>query len=158
MTRFTDHDIALPAEIISGDVSHAPLLAAIHEGVFDAPWSKQSFTELLTLPTVAVWLAVAKDPVGFVLTQQAVDEVEILTIAVCANTQRKGIGRSLVQAALVDAKGNGASKSHLEVAEDNSAARHLYTSLGFSESGRRRGYYSRADKTVDAITMVKDLT
>lgn len=157
MSRHTDQDKDLPIKIISGDVSHGPLLAAIHQDAFEAPWSEKSFSKLLTLPTVSAWLGVITDPVGFILTQQAADEVEILTVAVCEHAQCKGFGRSLIEFALEEARLNGAAKSHLEVAEDNTAARHLYHAVGFSDSGRRRGYYTLADKSVDAITMAKTL-
>ena len=48
-------------------------------------------------------------------------------------------------AAGVAALVRGAASMHLEVAEDNAAARSLYRKLGYEESGRRRGYYSGGD-------------
>lgn len=146
-----------PLKIIAASLPHAPVLAAIHQDVFEAAWSEQAFVDLLNLPTVHAWLAIATIPAGFVLTQSAADEIEILTVAVCAAQQRAGIGRDLIKEALADAVAKGATRCHLEVAEDNVAAQGLYTALGFAESGRRRGYYARPTEAVDAVLMVKNL-
>lgn len=145
------------ADIITGGVAHAPVLAALHQDAFLTPWSTQTFTDLLSQPTVRVWVWGTHEPAGFVLTQAAADEVEILTIAVRAETQRSGIAKALMASALADAAAHGAVTCHLEVAEDNTAAKALYIHLGFSPSGRRSGYYARSAGPVDAILMKKDL-
>jgi ribosomal-protein-alanine N-acetyltransferase len=41
-----------------------------------------------------------------------------------------------------DAIARGATESFLEVADDNEAAIALYAKCGYSESGRRKNYYS----------------
>jgi ribosomal-protein-alanine N-acetyltransferase len=46
----------------------------------------------------------------------------------------------------------------LEVAVDNAAAIGLYRAAGFTEAGRRRGYYTKTeDARVDALIMRRDL-
>jgi ribosomal protein S18 acetylase RimI-like enzyme len=42
---------------------------------------------------------------------------------------------------------------HLEVAEDNAAARALYAKLGFTQAGRRAGYYVTTGGAKDAIVL-----
>jgi ribosomal-protein-alanine N-acetyltransferase len=48
----------------------------------------------------------------------------------------------------------GAVKVHLEVAAGNTPARALYDTVGFTEAGRRRRYYSNGE---DALLMVMEI-
>jgi ribosomal-protein-alanine N-acetyltransferase len=84
-------------------------------------------------------------------------EAELLTIAVDPAHRRQGLGRTLVEAFLAEARQRGAETAFLEVAEDNTAARTLYTAAGFTQTGRRKGYYRGAGRVVDAILMGRTL-
>ena len=54
--------------------------------------------------------------------------------------------------------GVGARRVFLEVAEDNRAARGLYSAYGFAGVGRRAGYYGgTADTRADALILARDL-
>ena len=116
-------------------------LAAIHAEAFDAPWDAASLTALLASPGVFA----VEEADGFILIRVVADEAEILTLAVRPAARRSGLGARLVEAAMVRAAALGAERMFLEVAEDNVAARALYTRAGFVEAGRRRGYYARTD-------------
>lgn len=142
---------------VQGGPAHAPVLAALHQQSFSAPWSEQAFLDLLAQSTTRVWLAGASEPSGFIVTQAAADEVEILTLAVHIDQRRAGVGHNLVQAVLAYAAQHGATTCHLEVAEDNDPAKSLYTKLGFKVTGCRPGYYTRPHGAVDAVLMTKDL-
>jgi len=78
---------------------------------------------------------------GLVLARTVVDEAEILTLAVMPACRRSGIGRALLAAASAHAAAQGARMLFLEVSTQNKPARSLYCSAGFTEAGRRRGYY-----------------
>ncbi len=139
------------------DPSQAELLAAIHAEAFDRPWSRADFAELLASPGVFGWLSLAGEaPLGFVLARAVADEAEILTLAVSPDRRRRGIGRSLIEAALFEARARGAARIWLEVAEDNVAALTLYRAAGFAPTGRRRGYYSRPAGAVDALVLSRE--
>lgn len=157
MTREPGQHADSALMIIEGGALHAEVLAALHGIAFAAPWSELAFQNLLGLPTVRVWIAGTPNPTGFVVTQTAADEIEILTIAVHSDQRRTGVGRSLVQTALTYAAQHGASTCHLEVAQDNVAATLLYTTLGFKVIGCRPGYYTRPGGAVDAVLMAKKL-
>ncbi len=116
-------------------------LAAIHAEAFDAPWDAASLTGLLASPGVFA----VEEADGFILIRVVADEAEILTLAVRPAARRSGLGARLVEAAMVRAAALGAERMFLEVAENNVAARALYTRAGFVEAGRRRGYYARTD-------------
>jgi len=115
-------------------------LAAIHAACFPDAWDKRALSELLATPgTFAI-----SSPDGFVLARTATGEAEILTLAVTLAARRNGLGRALVTEAASHAQQRGADAMFLEVAISNSAARTLYERLGFTEAGRRKGYYARS--------------
>lgn len=130
-------------------------LAAIHAEAFETPWDAASLSALLASPGVFV----VAEPDGFILIRVVADEAEILTLAVRPAARRGGLGGRLVEAAVVRAAALGAERMFLEVAEDNVAARALYARAGFSEAGRRRGYYSRNDGSrEDALVLALNFT
>lgn len=123
----------------------APGFAAIHAEAFagphDAPWSTEAFAALLQQP--GVFSVYSRN--GFILMRTVADEAEILTLAVRPEARRAGEGGRLVREGLVGAAELGAVRVFLEVAEDNVPARALYARAGFTEAGRRPGYYAGAD-------------
>jgi ribosomal-protein-alanine N-acetyltransferase len=127
--------------VIAAGPEHAAALAAIHAIAFPQdPWPEASFETLLSQPGVAGFI----DPRGgMVLVRSVVDEAEILTIG--AAVKRQGIGRALMDAAILHLKARNVVNLYLEVAASNIAARGLYAALGFQQTGRRRKYYPNGD-------------
>ncbi len=80
---------------------------------------------------------------------------DIQTIALDAAHRGSGRGRTLLRALLAEAAERGAREVFLEVRADNPVAEGLYASEGFTEIGRRAGYYQPDD--VDAVIMRLDL-
>jgi ribosomal-protein-alanine N-acetyltransferase len=96
--------------------------------------------------------------IGFVLARVAADEAEILSIAVAAEDQRRGLGHRLLDRAIGELRPRGATRLFLEVAADNVAAQALYAALHFAEIGRRCRYYARRGApAVDALVLGRDL-
>lgn len=147
--------------ILWATVDHAAGLAGQHAVLFAEPWSTQNFAGSLSHPGSTAFLARTGDPlatIGFVVGLLAADEAELLTLGVAADWQRSGLGRRLVEALARAAQKAEAKRLFLEVAADNVAALALYRSTGFAETGRRTGYYVRADApAVDAILMARPL-
>tara|TARA_B100001057_G_scaffold442340_1_gene477623 strand:- start:148 stop:408 length:261 start_codon:yes stop_codon:yes gene_type:complete len=75
----------------------------------------------------------------------------MVDLRVLASQRRQGLGRQLLWASLT-ALGN-VDTVQLEVLSSNVAARTLYESLGFSETGSRPNYYTTANGREDAILM-----
>ena len=131
----------------------ADTLAAIHAEAFDSPWNAAALADLLGQAGVFGIAA----PRGFILCRVVLDEAEILTLAVRPEVRRQGLARRLTRAAGDTARGLGAERLFLEVAEDNVAARGLYAGAGFVETGRRRGYYETPQGRTDALILVLNL-
>src|SRR5882762_2206457 len=92
-----------------------------------------------------------------VLQWRLVDpEAEILDLAVAQSHRREGHAKFLLERFLLLAAKNGVREVFLEVRESNAAAIALYTSFGFSQSGRRPNYYSHP--TEAALLLKRKLT
>lgn len=129
-------------------------MAAIHAAAFGAQgevWTEAEIAALRAQPTTD-YVATGND--GFVLLRILPPEAEILTLAVDPAAQRRGLGAALVEGAAARVAGRGVETLFLEVAEDNTAARALYAKAGFTQIGRRKGYYTRHDEpAVDALIL-----
>ena len=133
-------------------------LAALHVRAFTTPrpWSAGEFAGFLADPMV--FLLVEGDA-GFLLGRVVAGEAELLTVAVAPEARGRGLGQRLVSRFVYQARLRGAEVAFLEVAEDNAPARAVYSRGGFTETGRRRGYYRTPQgQPVDALVMQRVLT
>ena len=94
--------------------------------------------------------------VGFLVARGLGAEWELENLVVEAAARRRGIGTKLLAELIVRARAAGGQSVFLEVRHSNSAARALYRSAGFSEAGRRRGYYANPieDAVVYSLVLV----
>jgi ribosomal-protein-alanine N-acetyltransferase len=92
---------------------------------------------------------------GVALGRLLLDGVENLCelewIAVRAAARRKGVGRALMQGVEDWRREQGGLRLMLEVRAGNVTAQRLYLGQGWTEAGRRRGYYR--DPVEDAVLM-----
>jgi ribosomal-protein-alanine N-acetyltransferase len=141
--------------------NRAPDCARIHAMSFAHPWDASEFETLLAAGNVIAECAVGpadRRLHGFVLSRQAADEAEILTIAVAKASRRRKVAGALLRAHLATLRRKGVKKLFLEVGENNPAGRALYDHAGFVEAGRREGYYRQGDRDpVAALILRKDL-
>lgn len=131
-------------------------LAALHALCFETPrpWSAAEFAALLAAKGVFLHSMDA----GFALGREIVGEVELLTFAIYPACQRQGYGRSLLVGFEAEGMRLGATECFLEVSQLNVAARALYQSAGYTESGHRPAYYTPpTGPKVAAIVMRKPL-
>ncbi len=125
----------------------AVAIAELDAAAFPQPWPA---TEM------AAWLD-SRHAVGYVIDRPevaaagllasalylpAVDEVELIRLAVAESARRSGLASRLVEASLADLAHHGLAVCHLEVRAGNEPAIALYRRLGFESIGVRRGYYS----------------
>ena len=78
------------------------------------------------------------------------DEAHVATLGVTTALQGEGVGSLLLDALLAEAD-RRSPVVLLEVRADNEAAQRLYQRRGFTEIGRRRGYYQPSG--ADAVVM-----
>ena len=131
---------------------------AIEQASFSQPWSRNLFLGEFRSTTVST-LLVARESMGtgqqqvagYLVFWTVEDEMHILNLAVAGPYRRKGIARKLVLAGLKHAYGKGARRAFLEVRASNGGAQRLYSSLGFTGSSIRRGYYDLPEE--DAVVM-----
>ena len=139
----------------------AARLAAIHASAFPRPWSTLDFERMLGergIVADGLFLGRATKPSGFVLSRIVLDEAEIITVAIAPEARGKGHARALLTHHLDALSSRGVARVHLEVEEGNGPAIALYRRAGFRETGRRAGYYHKADGTkASALTMALDL-
>jgi [ribosomal protein S18]-alanine N-acetyltransferase len=160
MTGQTDAFNPAHVSMLWARPEHAADIAALHATMFPAAWDQAAITGLLDHPGSVALVACLANPLrlgGFALAQVAADEAEILTIGVTPAWRRHGIGVRLIAGLERASRNAGAKRLFLEVAEANAAALQLYKATGFTEVGRRKGYYVTPGGTQDAIQLRKDL-
>ena len=135
---------------LSGDVSVR--LAEIERDSNSPPWSEKLFAgEFNNSCSLVYGARLDGQIVGFLVCHVVIDEAHIVNFAIDKQFRQNGIGRTLINYALRDFHHRGVRWVTLEVRVSNMAARALYDSLGFSDVGRRTGYYP--DNQEDAIVM-----
>jgi ribosomal-protein-alanine N-acetyltransferase len=127
-------------------------VAAIERAVFNDPWSRRSFTDLVNARQVLFLVATdSNSVVGYAIVLVAGPESELANLAVSRLVQQQGLGRRLLDEVLRQTQARGCKEMYLEVRASNTAAIHLYNSAGFEAVGRRARYYARPIE--DAIVM-----
>jgi [ribosomal protein S18]-alanine N-acetyltransferase len=132
----------------SGDLD---AIVAIERQSFSDPWSQQMFEESIAASAQGLVADVDGAVVGYALIRTAADEAELLTIAIEPAHRRCGMARDLVVQCVVLCRNHRVNTLYLEVRASNDAAQHLYQSMGFRASGRRKNYYD--EPTEDAMVM-----
>ena len=135
--------------------THIASVAQLERENFSMPWSENVLTAELRNP-LALWLVAVLDDevVGYVGAQIVPDEADMMNIAVSDGHRRQGIARSLILELLCQLREQGVSSLSLDVRASNLAAIALYEDLGFSQVGRRPGYYKMPKE--DALILRKE--
>ncbi len=127
---------------------------------FSLPWSERTYRLELTKNSAAhLFVAELEDQheqpiVGYVGFWFLVDEAHISTLAVHPEYRERGIGRRLLEEALIEALRLGADLVTLEVRASNERPIDLYEKFGFQVKARKARYYR--DNHEDALLMVLD--
>ena len=151
---------AAPVAIRLLEASEIDRLVPLHAACFEESWDLEALATLLAMPGAFALIATTQsgEIAGFIMIRGAADEAEIISFGVHPASRRGGIARRLLAAANALTARRGQRQLFLEVAADNHAARKLYLSEGFADVGRRPNYYHRADGSVAALVMRRDIT
>ncbi|GAB4119555.1 MAG: ribosomal protein S18-alanine N-acetyltransferase [Sideroxydans sp.] len=128
-------------------------VVAIEGEVHQHPWTRGNFSDALHRGYQCKIAEMAQEMLGYAVMMLAVDEAELLDIAIAAGYQRQGWGRKLLGEMLALAQRHGMRRVVLEVRVSNAAAIGLYRQLGFTDIGLRRDYYAAGEGREDAILM-----
>ncbi len=146
--------------MILRDMTEADLggVLAIERTVHEHPWTLGNFSDALRSKyQCKVYESAAQELIGYAVMMLAVDEAELLDIAIASSQQRKGLGRKLLNEMLALARHHEMRRLVLEVRASNISAIALYRSAGFGDIGLRRDYYPAHGGREDAILMGRGL-
>ncbi len=111
--------------------------------------------DIITNPIMNAYVYLDKDIVkGYISVSFDGYTLEILNFCVDSNSQNKGIGKKLLNYAIINAYKDGCKNVVLEVRRDNVKAIHLYESFGFKVISTRKQYYK---DLCDALVYEKKL-
>lgn len=120
-----------------------------------AQWTARDYARVVE-GEMAGWVAEENAGVaGFLTARRAASDLEILNFAVLADARRRGLGKSLLRAAVAWGRAFQAEKAFLEVRASNSPALRFYERHGFCLAGRRPHYY--AAPVEDALLLTADI-
>ncbi|WP_263351615.1 GNAT family N-acetyltransferase [Acidicapsa acidisoli] len=139
--------------MVESDIDSVMMIASL---LPTAPqWSRGAYETAISADGIPKRIALAAEYSGelkgFVIARFLYSLAEIETLGVDVSAQRNGIGTSLLVAALDELRLAGVDEVELEVRPSNERAWRLYERIGFSEVGRRRGYYR--EPVEDAILL-----
>jgi [ribosomal protein S18]-alanine N-acetyltransferase len=138
-------------------------VAALEREVFvEDPWSAAGFwSELAGVPETRSYVVAelaagapgaetGSNLAGYAGLMVGGVEADIQTVAVRPDQRGTGLGRTLTEWLVDEARSRSCTRVMLEVRDGNNPARRLYTRLGFEPVGRRADYYGRGR---DAVVM-----
>ena len=139
------------------DCNHVEAVAELEKICFHDPWSVNSIVSVVTNP-LSCWIVAMDDDrlVGYVGSQSVLGWADMMNLAVHPDCRRCGIGERLVSELINRLKSSDVTCLTLEVRVSNTAARQLYEKMGFSQVGRRPGYYRNPRE--DALILRKEWT
>ena len=139
-------------QIVSMTAEHVSRLAELEKLCFSEPWSEKSLTEEIDKPAACFLVAMQQDEglgyggmhtvLGYGGMHTVLGESYVDNIAVFPEFRGHGVGRTLMEALIEKARENGGVFITLEVRTSNLPAIAMYRSLGFTEAGVRRNFYT----------------
>lgn len=145
-----------PTIRVFGEADAAAAAQVLRASPEASQWTEWGLRELLGWSGVVALVSEDDGKVsGFIVGRQAVEEGEILNLAVVPTQRRKGRAGALLKAAMEEFRARDVSRVFLEVRESNEGGMEFYERHGFSKTGRRAGYYRNPNEA--AIVMERKL-
>ncbi len=144
--------MSLPLIVEAATRADLVALLDLERRSYSHPWTRASFegelaaTErgrLLVLREPGARADLERGIRGYCALQVFAGEMHLMNLAVAPEWRKRGLGRFLLRLAKDLGARRGAREAWLEVRAGNLPALALYRSLGFTEVGRRLGYYTR---------------
>lgn len=139
-------------------------LIPIENACHSHPWSDKTFSSCIGGRYFGQYLTTKRENnidevIGFYIGEHVVGEGTLMDICIMPDQQGNGFGKTLLLEFVKQCQQLNLTKIHLEVRAKNISAQMLYINQGFTETGRRTGYYPSAKGFgyEDAIVMCKTL-
>ncbi|MFN7097565.1 MAG: ribosomal protein S18-alanine N-acetyltransferase [Gammaproteobacteria bacterium] len=126
-------------------------VSAIEQQAFPHPWGEQSFYDCIRVNFKCWVLEIGQQIIGYAIVMAVLDESQLLNIAIAPTHHGKKLGKYLLSWVLAQLKVTGTKEMFLEVRISNTAAIHLYETLGFQKIGIRKAYYPLDNGREDAV-------
>jgi ribosomal-protein-alanine N-acetyltransferase len=140
-------------------VNDVEKLMPIETACHSHPWSEKTFISCIGSRYFGYYLVIEDQLVGFYMGEHVAGEATLMDICVLPDQQGKGYGKALLDHFFKESKKLNNAIIWLEVRSKNISAQMMYINNGFTETGRRTGYYPSASGFgyEDAIVMKKTL-
>ena len=140
-------------------MSEADLAAVIRveQAAYEFPWTVSIFRDCLHVGYHCFVYEDSRGLIGHGIMSVGAGECHLLNICIHPDYQRRGLGRVMISRLLALARRLQVRLALLEVRVSNTAAYNLYTKIGFSEIGMRKGYYPARRGREDAILLAREL-
>ncbi|MFB0982235.1 MAG: ribosomal protein S18-alanine N-acetyltransferase [Alteromonadaceae bacterium] len=134
-------------------------LMPIETACHSHPWSEKTFISCIGNRYFGYYLKVQDTLIGFYIGEHVAGEATLMDICVLPDQQGNGYGKALLEHFFKESKKLNNTIVWLEVRSKNISAQMMYINNGFTETGRRTGYYPSASGFgyEDAIVMKKNL-
>lgn len=134
-----------------------PAIMVIEQSSYSHPWSAGIFRDCLRIGYRCLVLTDGDQLCGYAIYSVALDEAHLLNLCVSPSRRRGGLASLLLEHVSAEVLIAGADRLFLEVRPSNRAAIRLYRCNGFSQVGRRPGYYPAEVGREDALVLVREL-
>jgi ribosomal-protein-alanine N-acetyltransferase len=140
-------------------VNDVEKLMPIETACHSHPWSEKTFISCIGNRYFGYYLKVQDTLIGFYIGEHVAGEATLMDICVLPDHQGNGYGKALLEHFFKESKSLNNTIVWLEVRSKNISAQMMYINNGFTETGRRTGYYPSASGFgyEDAIVMKKKL-
>ena len=120
---------------------------------YQFPWTKQIIRDCILYNYDSYSVFFGDKIIGYVISKISYPETHILNLTVNAKFRKNGIGTTLIQLIINDARIRNSKDIILEVRSSNTEAQSLYKKLSFKTIGLRKGYYECIEGREDAFVL-----
>ena len=124
---------------------------------YNFPWTKEILRDCILYKYDSFSVFFNENLVGYVIAKIIYPETHILNLTVKKNFRKKGIGKSLIELIISEARLRNSENILLEVRVGNIVAQSLYEKLNFQIIGTRKNYYESENGREDAYVLKLDL-
>ena len=138
-------------------LSDAQDIEKIEQSCFEDAWSLSAISSHLESDYTLTLVARDREghALGYISASLLSPEAEIYRVATLSEHRRRGIGSLLLREFIAESERDSCEHLFLEVRASNTAAKALYFSHGFRETGLRKNYYKNPKE--DALILAKDI-